>query len=211
MENAAPSRSDQRSTVTLGELLESTWKSLWSTPVVMWMRQPMRRTSVSGWMESMRESTRSLAGRSISVGPIVVGVRKPLGRAAEPMKPIRPPVAPTPTPLTRPVFPPARPPRPESALKVSAATSPRTKWVRNPLPSVSANELMDLARRHECPRCHGGKFRRSRPRSVEWLLSLVRVFPYRCYSCNWRFFGLSLERDSVGRERETQTSLWYSQ
>ncbi len=105
MENAAPSRSDQRSTVTLGELLESTWKSLWSTPVVMWMRQPMRRTSVSGWMESMRESTRSLAGRSISVGPIVVGVRRPLEGAAEPMKPIRPPVAPNANPVDSPSFP----------------------------------------------------------------------------------------------------------
>lgn len=74
----------------------------------------------------------------------------------------------------------------------------------------TAAELVDLARRHECPQCHGIKFRGSRPRNVEWVLCLACVFPYRCYSCNRRFFGLCLERDPTGHRRETDTSLWYT-
>jgi hypothetical protein len=203
MENAASNRSHERSAVTVSELIGSTWKSLWSTPVMVWMRQPIRPGSVSGWVESMRKSARSLSRRSISMGPIVVRVRKPLRRAAEPIEPMRSSVAPihaTPKSpaITRPAFEPMRPLR------------PKAEWIRNPLRGVHTTELVDLARRHECPRCHGCKFRRSRPRSVEWVLSLVRVVPYRCYSCNWRFFGLSLERDPAGRERETGTSLWYN-
>ena len=53
--------------------------------------------------------------------------------------------------------------------------------------------LSQATRRHNCPHCHGHQFRRSHPRSVEWLLCLVRVIPYRCYCCNHRFFGLLLD------------------
>lgn len=56
----------------------------------------------------------------------------------------------------------------------------------------SMEQLIERTRRHRCPHCHGRDFRRSRPRSVEWFLCAVRVIPYRCYSCNRRFFGMAL-------------------
>jgi len=59
------------------------------------------------------------------------------------------------------------------------------------LPSLA--DIVEITHRHRCPRCASERFRRSRPRSAEWLLCLVRVVPYRCYSCNQRFFGLALE------------------
>lgn len=56
----------------------------------------------------------------------------------------------------------------------------------------SMEQLIERTRRHRCPHCHGRDFRRSRPRSVECFLCAVRVIPYRCYSCNRRFFGMAL-------------------
>lgn len=64
----------------------------------------------------------------------------------------------------------------------------RLYWDRASLANIS-----HVTRRHSCPYCHGHQFRRSRPRSVEWVLCLVRVIPYRCYCCNHRFFGLLID------------------
>lgn len=58
---------------------------------------------------------------------------------------------------------------------------------------ASLTNICQVTRRHSCPYCHGHQFRRSRPRSVEWLLCLLRVIPYRCYCCNHRFFGLLID------------------
>jgi hypothetical protein len=64
------------------------------------------------------------------------------------------------------------------------------QWQHWQAPSME--QLIERTRRHRCPHCHGRDFRRSRPRSVEWFLCAVRVIPYRCYSCNRRFFGMAL-------------------
>jgi hypothetical protein len=204
MENTAPSRSHERAADTMAELIGSAWKSLQATPAMAWLRQPMRPGTLSGWAESMRKSARSLSARSIPKRPIRMPAPEPLRRAAsELLQPVRPFVAPV-----RPM--PTGPKTAQPALERLRLLLPKAEWIRNPLRDASVAEIVELARRHECPRCHGCKFRRSRPRSVEWLLCLARVVPYRCYSCNWRFFGLSVEPDPVGLERETETSLWYT-
>jgi|HubBroStandDraft_1064217.scaffolds.fasta_scaffold06484_2 hypothetical protein len=209
MENTAPSRSHQSSADITGsadrlaEFIRSTWKSLRSTPLMVWMQQPMRLEPVTRRMASMPKSATSLPPRSISVGPILISVSKAPRPTAQPVKPMPQPRAPIrPMPEARKT---ARP-----ALDRVRMLLPTAEWIRRPLQGRSATELVDLARRHECPQCHGIKFRRSRPRSVEWVLCLARVFPYRCYSCNRRFFGLSLDRDLAGHRRETNSSLWYN-
>lgn len=204
MENTAPSGSHERTADTMAEFIASTWKSLQSTPAMLWLRQPMRPGTVSAWAESMWKSSRSLSARSIPKRPIQMPAPEPLRRAAaESIQPVRPFVAPV-----RPM--PAQPKTSQPTLERLRLLLPKAEWMRNPRRDASKAELVERVRRHECPRCHGCKFRRSRPRSVEWLLCLARVVPYRCYSCNWRFFGLSVEPDPVGQERGTETSLWYT-
>lgn len=208
MEHTAPNRSHRSSAVILrsadsvAELIGSAWKSLRSAPLIAWMRQPMQPGPVTKRIASMPKSAGSLPTRSISMGPILISVSKAPRPAAEPMKPLPQPRTPT-RPMPEAVAT-ARP-----ALERMLLLLPKAEWIR-PLQGRSAAELVDLARRHECPQCHGVKFRRSRPRSVEWVLCLARVFPYRCYSCNRRFFGLSLDRDPAGHRRETGSSLWYN-
>jgi hypothetical protein len=208
MENTAPNRSHQssadimRSADSVAEFIRSTWKSLRSTPLMMWMRHPMRLGRVTKRVASMPKSATSLPSRSISVGPILTSLSKAPRAAAEPMKPMPQPRAPIrPVPETRTTG--------RLPLDRVRPLFPTAEWIPKPLQGRSATELVDLARRHECPQCHGIKFRRSRPRSVEWVLCLARVFPYRCYSCNRRFFGLSLDRNPAGQRRETNHSLWY--
>jgi hypothetical protein len=204
MENTAPSRSHQRAADTMAELIGSAWKSLQSTPAIVWLSQPMRSRTVTGWVESMRKSARSVSTRSAPKGAKPMHAPQPFLRAAvEPIQSARP--------FAAPVHPIETVPKTaQPTLERLRLLLPKVARLRNPLRDASIAELVDLARRHECPRCHGAKFRRSRPRSVEWLICLARVVPYRCYSCNWRFFGLSVEHDPVGQERETETSLWYT-
>jgi hypothetical protein len=209
MENTAPNRSHQssadimRSAESVAELMRSAWKSMRSKPLMLWMRQPMRLGPVTKRLASMPKPARSGPTRSISMGPILISVSKAPRGFAEPTKPMpqpRTPIRPMPqTPTTA-----------RLSLERMRLLLPAAEWIRKPLQGRSATELVDLARRHECPQCHGIKFRRSRPRSVEWVLCLARVFPYRCYSCNRRFFGLSLDRDPAGHRRETDSSLWYN-
>jgi transposase-like protein len=70
------------------------------------------------------------------------------------------------------------------------------------VPSLS--EIARSTHRHHCPHCRNHNFRRSRPRSVEWVLCIARVIPYRCYSCNRRFFGLALDSNPFTE----QASYW---
>lgn len=209
MENAASSRSHQRSAdiarsvENLADLIRLARKSLGSTPLLVWMRQPMRLGPVTKRIASMPKSATSLPPGSISVGPMLISVSEAPRPATEPMKPMPQPQTPTrPIPEVRTTG--------RLSLERMRLLFPTAEWIRKPLQGRSATELVDLARRHECPQCHGIKFRRSRPRSVEWVLCLARVFPYRCYSCNRRFFGLSLDRDPAEHRRETDTSLWYT-
>ena len=209
MENTAPNRSHQssadimRSAESVAELIRSAWKSLRSTPLMVWLRQPMRLGPVTKHIASMPNPATSLPLRSISVGPLLISVSKAPMPAAEPMKPMPLPRTPVrSTPETRTTG--------RLSLERMRLLIPTAEWIRKPLQGRSTTELVELARRHECPQCHGIKFRRSRPRSVEWVLCLARVFPYRCYSCNRRFFGLSLDRDPAGHRRETDSSLWYT-
>ena len=87
-------------------------------------------------------------------------------------------------------------------IQASAGVSSGVRSHANPLlagvygllgqaPSIA--ELTQRTHRHHCPHCRNRNFRRSRPRSVEWVLCIARVIPYRCYSCNRRFFGLALD------------------
>lgn len=39
-----------------------------------------------------------------------------------------------------------------------------------------------------CPRCHESIIRRSQRKQFERYLSILRLVPYRCLSCNLRFF-----------------------
>lgn len=172
-----------------GGFIESKRRSLWWTSLMVWMREPMRPISAPEWIRAMRKSARLM-----SMGPTMVRMRNPLLRTAEVMEPARKSLE-------------VKDPK---AMMARTAAQPTVEEMRQPLLPMSLAELVDLTRRHECPHCHGRGFRRSRPRSVEWLLSLVRVIPYRCYSCNHRFFGLSIERDPAGRVREFGTSLWYT-
>ncbi len=209
MENTAPSRSHQssadimRSADSAARSIRSAWKSLRATPLMVWMRQPMRLGRVTRRIASTPKSSAPLPPRSISVGPMLTNLSEAPRAAAQPMKPVPQPRTPT-----RPM-PEARTTR-RLSLERMRLLFPTAEWVRKPLQGRSATELVELARRHECPQCHGIKFRRSRPRSVEWVLCLARVVPYRCYSCNRRFFGLSLDRDPAGHRRETNSSLWYT-
>jgi hypothetical protein len=152
---------------------------------------------------SMPKPAASSSPRSIWVGPILISVSKAPRLAAEPRKPVPQPRAPI-----RPI--PEAPSTGRLSLERMRLLVRAAEWIRIPLQGRSATEWVEMAHRHECPQCHGIKFRRSRPRSVEWVLSLARVFPYRCYSCNRRFFGLSLDRNPDGHRRETDSSLWYT-
>jgi hypothetical protein len=47
--------------------------------------------------------------------------------------------------------------------------------------------------RWQCPRCQGTRLTRSRRRGpIEWLLRLIRVYPFRCDICGHRFRRFSL-------------------
>ena len=47
--------------------------------------------------------------------------------------------------------------------------------------------------RRLCPRCRSLEVRRSQRRSQwEWLLRAIRLYPYRCEDCNYRFLRFSL-------------------
>lgn len=88
---------------------------------------------------------------------------------------------------------------PEAGSPVSLPDASETRRAFH-LPSFA--QLIELTHRHRCPYCRRHQFRRSRPRSVEWVLCLARVVPYRCYCCNHRFFGLVLDSNPFA-ERES--------
>jgi hypothetical protein len=50
-----------------------------------------------------------------------------------------------------------------------------------------------VAGRQLCPRCRNLDVRRSQRRSQwEWLLRAIRLYPYRCENCRYRFLRFSL-------------------
>jgi hypothetical protein len=50
-----------------------------------------------------------------------------------------------------------------------------------------------VAGRRLCPRCRNLDVRRSQRRSQwEWLLRAIRLYPYRCENCRYRFLRFSL-------------------
>jgi hypothetical protein len=41
-----------------------------------------------------------------------------------------------------------------------------------------------------CPHCHSSETRPSKRRLIEYLLTLVFLRPYRCRTCNYRFWRM---------------------
>ena len=51
-----------------------------------------------------------------------------------------------------------------------------------------AEEIAAVATRRTCPQCQGAQIVRSRRRGLlEWLLRAIRLYPFRCDTCSYRF------------------------
>lgn len=150
-------------TVALAEPMSKSSQK--SLGMMRWMLQPMRGVPMGQFMDRSMKAVR----KSLGSTPARRWTRKPKRQTLAPAT--------------------ERTASKRLWLRITRAMA----WVPQNLRSLPIAEMVERTRRHRCPYCHGHEFRRSRPRSVEGLLCLVRVIPYRCLECNRRFFGLELE------------------
>jgi DNA-directed RNA polymerase subunit RPC12/RpoP len=61
-------------------------------------------------------------------------------------------------------------------------------------------------RTRRCPYCNSAELRRSRTRSLERLLRLARIRPYRCDACDARFYARDIASPVVGRETASKAA-----